>query len=299
VGDGPTRLGRLLADHRPGGEEPHRSGGHPRSGGQDAGDEAEEALTVAGRIGLAGRTGFYAVLAGLVAGIATLGRPSGHQADSQGALQIICSSVVGQVAVAVAALGFVLLGVGRLVGAVHDEDAGRWRRLATGAQGAFYVVLAAVPCEYLAGKHQTGSEQQQTKTAQQVMSLPGGRFIVVLVGLVLLGVCAQQIRGAVQQDFADGLELEKAPAVIRRFAGLAGSVGIVSRTLVFVPVGIFLIVAGIQADPHHADGIDAELLALSGSWWGDAVLGLVAAGLFVFVAYSAIEARYRQVVSAR
>ncbi|HLH47347.1 MAG TPA: hypothetical protein VKV25_09320, partial [Acidimicrobiales bacterium] len=59
---------------------PPRASDRPsrRARGDRSKDDAEAALTVTGRIGLAGRTGFYAVLAGLVAGIATLGRPPGH-----------------------------------------------------------------------------------------------------------------------------------------------------------------------------------------------------------------------------
>ena len=55
-------------------------------------------------------------------------------------------------------------------------------------------------------------------------------------------------------------------------------------------------VAAVQEDPQHARGLDAELAMLARqSWWGPALLGLVSAGLVVLAAYSAVEARYRQV----
>jgi hypothetical protein len=46
--------------------------------------------------------------------------------------------------------------------------------------------------------------------------------------------------------------------------------------------------------------MDAELALLARQlWWGPALLGLVALGLFVLAAYSAVEARYRRVDRAR
>jgi hypothetical protein len=80
---------------------------------------------------------------------------------------------------------------------------------------------------------------------------------------------------------------------------VAGTIGITARSLVFIPIGIFLIVAAVQFEPNHSYGTDAELLRLSGHPWGVAVLAAVSAGLAVFVVFSCIETRYRKVVFAR
>jgi hypothetical protein len=69
--------------------------------------------------------------------------------------------------------------------------------------------------------------------------------------------------------------------------------------LVFVPVGVFLFVAAIQADPAHAEGLDQVLAKLSGHWWGTVLLAVVALGLLVFATYTFLEARYRKVMRAR
>jgi hypothetical protein len=156
-----------------------------------------------------------------------------------------------------------------------------------------------VPALFLAGKHQTGSQQQQQKTTARLLSLPGGRWIVVALGLIMIVVCGVQIRGALRRDFQDGLQLEGAPRLVRRLANGAGAIGITARSLVFMPIGIFLIVAAIQYNPNHSYGTDAELLRLSGHSWGVAILAAVSAGLAVFVVFSCIETRYRNVVSAR
>lgn len=256
-------------------------------------------MTWLGRVGLAGRTGFYLILTALTVRIAMLGGRSGDQANAHGALAIVSRPLIGKVAIAAVALGFVLFGVGRIIGAWVDDTVSTARRILTALQGVFYLALAYVPASFLAGKSQTGSQQQQQKTTAQVLGFPGGRVILVVVGVILLAVCAQQIKGALQQQFREGLELGRAPRVVQKVADVAGVVGITARALVFLPIGIFLMISAFESNPNKSYGTDAELLALSGHSWGIAVIALVAAGMAVFVVYSALETRYRQVISAR
>ncbi|MGH9056666.1 MAG: DUF1206 domain-containing protein [Acidimicrobiales bacterium] len=261
--------------------------------------EGEQAITFLGRFGLAGRTGFYLILTALTVRVALLGGSSGRQADANGALAIVSRPVVGKAAIAAVGLGFVLFGAGRLAGAVKDTSVSRARRAMTLLQGLFYLALSYVPFSFLAGNRQTGSEQQRSHTAATVMAFPGGRELLVVGGLIMIAICGQQIRGALAQDFQNGLDLGKAPRWVRALATSAGVVGIPARALVFLPIGIFLIVSAVQHDPDKAYGTDGELLRLSGSTWGLAVLAAVAAGLAAFVVFSAIESRYRRVISAR
>lgn len=261
--------------------------------------EAERGISLLGRAGLAGRTGFYLILTALTVRIALLGGRSGHQADAHGALALVSRPLIGKIAIAAVALGFLLFGLGRLVGAVKDSSVSMGRRVLTTLQGLFYMALAYVPASFLAGDRQTGSQQEQQHTTARVLALPGGQPLLVAVGAILVAVCAQQIRGALQQDFREGLSLDHAPRAVRLVADVAGVVGITARALVFLPVGIFLMVSAFQKNPGHSYGTDAELLALSGHPWGVAVLMVVAAGLATFALFSAIEARYRKVISAK
>lgn len=271
----------------------------PAADHRDREETAEHSLSFLGRIGLAGRTGFYMILTGITIRIALFGGPSSHQADAQGALTLVSRPTIGKVAIGAVALGFVLFGVGRLIGSVQDRSVSRGRRLMTAVQGVFYVALAYVPTSFLAGNHQVGSQQGQQNETAKLLRDPGGQAIVAGLGVIMIAVCVQQIRGAVKQDFRDGLELDRADRVVRRLVGLVGTLGITARALVFLPVGIFLIVSAILFDPNKSYGTDSELLHLSAHPWGQAVLALVALGLTVFVVFSAIETRYRTVISAR
>lgn len=259
------------------------------------GDRARRAIRVVARGGLVARALFYVLLAGLVAAIAVTRGHSGHQANAHGALALIARNPLGLAAIVATAAGFLAFGVVRVIGAWRDRQVPTWRRLTTALQGLFYVVLAWVPLSFVLGRRQTGSEQQQHAETAMVLSWPFGREIVVAVGVIVVVVCVWQIRTAVTRGFDDGLELGGQPRWLRRLATGVGVVGIAARALVFVPVGLFLVVAAIQENPRHADGLDAELARLAQQAWGPAVLALVAAGLIVFAAYSAIEARFRDV----
>lgn len=253
---------------------------------------------VVARAGLVARGCFYLLLAGLVVNLAVAGR-RGPQANANGALSTIASNSIGEVAIVAVSIGFFGFGVTRLWSAWTDRRCSAWRRATTGLQGAFYLALAWIPLAYVLGQHSTGSNQSQHRTAGDLLRLPLGREIVVVLGLVVIGVCVNQVRTAVTEQYADGLDLERAPGWVRRLVAGAAVVGIPARALVFLPVGVFLIVAAVQADPAHADGLDQVLARLTGHWWGDVLLAAVAVGLVVFATYTFLEARYRKVTRAQ
>ncbi len=256
-------------------------------------------VTVVAKVGLAGRTGFYLVLTVLTARIAAFGGRGLPQDNASGALDLIGRPWIGKAAIGAVTLGFLSFGTGRLIAMARDRSVSRLRRASTGLQGAFYLLLAWVPASYLAGNTEAGSEGQQHRTADQILSWPAGPELVVLVGLVTIAVSVFQVRTAVSRDFADGMAVADAPPGVRRLTHLVGFVGISARALVLFPVGILLIVAGVNSDASHASGLDGEMLALSGSAWGLAVLALVTLGLATFAVYSALETWYRDVLAGR
>jgi hypothetical protein len=256
-------------------------------------------ITLLGRLGLAGRTGFYAILTALTVRVALLNGPPRSQANANGALSLVSRAFLGKVAIGLVGFGFVVFGIGRLNGAIRDRTVSAIRRCMTAAQGLFYLILAFVPLSFLSGDRNVGSQQQEQKRSAEILDLPGGRVILIAVGLVVIAICTVQIREAVEHDFEEGLDLRHAPPTVRHIVAAAGVIGISARSLVFGPIGAFLIVAAIQSDPGKAYGTDTELLQLAGREWGLAVLAAVAAGLAVFVGFSAIETRYRQVTTAR
>jgi hypothetical protein len=262
--------------------------------GQNTRRRGTRAAAVLARGGLVARSVFYCMLVYLVAQLAADGG-GGKQANAHGALSTIAGHPGGLAAIAATAVGFLGFGVARIWGSIRDDHPNLWRRLTTFLQGAFYVGLTWIPASYALGRRSTGSEQQQHRTASGILSLPAGRELLFALGLVVVGVCANQIRSGVGQDYADGMDTTDAPRWIDALVRLSGTIGIPARAAVFAPVGIFFMVAAVQSDSRHADGLDLELAALARRSWGVAALGVVAAGLAVFAVYSFLEARYRTV----
>jgi hypothetical protein len=122
---------------------------------------------------------------------------------------------------------------------------------------------------------------------------------MVAVGVIILIVCGNQIWTGLRQDYEDGMNLAGAPRMVDVLVRAAGTVGIPVRAAVFLPVGIFFVIAGIRGSAGEADGLDRELSTLAGSWWGDALLVLIALGLLVFAIYSGLETRYRVVARGK
>lgn len=259
---------------------------------------AERIAVVASRFGLASRGGFYLLLAALVIRLAAEGN-SGPQADANGALSTVASNPVGDVAVAAVAVGFLAFGATRLWSAWHDRRSSTWRRTTTGLQGAFYLLLTWIPLSYVLGNHTTGSNQSQHHAAGDLLRLPAGRELVALLGVIAVGVCANQIRTALTEEYAEGMQTGRAPQWVGWLVRVAALVGIPARAMVFLPIGVCLVIAAVQADPAHAQGLDQLLAKLSGHWWGVVLLVLVALGLLVFATYSFLEARYRKVLRAQ
>jgi type IV secretory pathway VirB2 component (pilin) len=68
-----------------------------------------------------------------------------------------------------------------------------------------------------------------------------------------------------------------------------------ARGAVFVTVGVFLVVAAVEAKPGQAKGIDSALRTLAHTPLGPWLLAVVAVGLVLFGAFSCCEARWRSV----
>jgi hypothetical protein len=247
---------------------------------------------------LVARAGFYLLLTGLVLNIAASGGTDSRQADAHGALATVAANPVGKAAVVAVAAGFLGFGLARMWGAWQDDRTPAWRRVMTACQGTFYLALTWIPMSYVLGKQSTGSNRSEHRTAGDLLGLPAGREIVAALGVVVVGVCVNQVRTALTDEYADGMQLRGAAHWVQWLVRGAARVGIPARALVFVPVGGFLVVAAVQSDPRHAEGLDEVLGKLAGRWWGVLMLAVIAAGLLVFALYSLLEAKYRRVTRA-
>lgn len=247
------------------------------------------------RLGLLSR-GIIWLTVGLLAAQVALG--SDKRADKNGALAAIKDKPMGELLLVVLTVGFLGYATWRLLeGTVghRDEDEARKRWAKRGAsffRGCIYLFLAGSTAKFLFSGG--GNDKTQPLTAR-VMSHTGGRTLVLLVGAgLVIGGLGMAYRG-LRQKFEDLVKLEEMPDGVPTVTRVVGTIGLVSRGLVFALVGWFLVDAAVRFEPEHAKGLDASLKTLAHHSYGRVALFAGAVGLLAFAMWSWIEARYRKI----
>ena len=137
-----------------------------------------------------------------------------------------------------------------------------------------------------------GAEQQQA--TDTIFDLPGGRFLIVLLGVVLLGVGAFQFfKHVIKADFMERLHVE---GRAERPTRVAGQSGYGAKAMVLGLTGVFFATAAIAYDPEQPKDLSGVLAELAGHAWGKVLLWVIAIGLALFGLFCFAEAKYRRAV---
>jgi hypothetical protein len=253
------------------------------------------AMHALARAGLATRGLLYILIGWLAVQIA-LGH-SGQQADRSGALRIVASTRAGSVLLWVLVVGFIGMALWRLCEALFGSPSPGGRKTSTRVKSLgsaiIYGFVAYGTLKYALGAGAPQStDQQSVDLTATAMREPGGRVIVVLIGLALVVAGGYLGWQAWRRKFLGNLRTSRMSARTRRIVSWLGLAGGVARAVVFAVAGIFLVVAAAKAQPGQAKGIDSSLRALAAMPLGPWLLALVAIGLIMFGLYSCCEARW-------
>ncbi|HUP84114.1 MAG TPA: DUF1206 domain-containing protein [Acidimicrobiales bacterium] len=223
----------------------------------------------------------------------------GRRADQQGALATLVRQPMGRVLVLALALGFLSYAAWRFVEAALDpEDKGTLKRIGCGLRGLLYVGLFASAMRLVVGgasKGGGGSSKQQDETAR-VLEWPFGRWLVMAVGLAVIGIGMWNGWRAVTRKFEKDLKRYEMSGVERTWTTRLGMFGHIARMVAYGVAGFFLVRAGVRFEPHKGVGLDASLHELAGRSYGPWMLGAVGVGLIAFGVYQFALARYRQIL---
>lgn len=248
----------------------------------------------AAQVGLIARGVLYLIVGILALQIAFGG--GGGQANQQGALQTIAQGPFGTVLVALVGLG--LAGyAGWRVSQFFTENGDEDNRAKAWATRVGFLVRALVYAGLsflalsIAFGESSGGGGSQAMTAR-VMALPGGRVIVGLAGLIIVGVAGHQAYQAYSDDFMEELQTQQMNLRTRTWVRRIGVLGHAGRAVVFSVVGWFVVVAAVQFDPRQAVGLDGALQRLAQHTAGPWLLALTAVGLFAYGVYAIVRARY-------
>lgn len=255
-------------------------------------------LAVLARAGFAARGVLYVII-GWIALEVAFGN-SGQHADSSGALRLLARTPAGGIILWLLAVGFLGLALWRLSEAIWGAAGSGGRkagtRLASLGRAAIYGLLAFSILKYVLGLGAPKSSNSQSRDlTAAALRQPGGQAIVILIGLALAAAGVALAWQYWRRQFLRNLRLGGVSPATRRAVTRLGQVGGVARGAVFAAAGVFLLVAGVRAQPGQARGIDATLRAMAATPFGPWLLVAVAAGLILFGAYSCCEARWRAV----
>jgi Domain of Unknown Function (DUF1206) len=250
------------------------------------------------RAGLAARGVIY-VLIGIIAVQIAFGS-AGHQADRSGALHLVASTPLGKAALWLLVVGFAGMCLWRasqaIWGSPGEDGKKASKRAAAAARAVFYGVVTFGVLKYALGLGAPSSSDSQSKDlTATALHYPGGQVLVVIAGLAFVGGGGYLAWRAFKKKFLKHLDMGSASPATRRAVERIGQAGGIARGAVFATAGIFLVIAGIDASPDKAKGVDSALRALARTPAGPWLLVAVAAGLILFGVYSFCESRWREV----
>jgi hypothetical protein len=247
------------------------------------------------RAGFGAKGVLYVVMAVIALRVALAG--GGETEDQHGALQTLRDEPGGLallIALAIGLTGYALWGL---------VEAARGSRQDNGAKQAFervgalvrvvaYGALAAFAVSLVVGEaHSADTTSSSRDATANALELPLGRWLVVAVGAIIIGVAGYDLYRSVTQSFLDDLSVDGAA---RRWAAVLGSSGHAARAVAYGLVGLFTVKAAVEYDPEETVGLDGALQRLAAESYGTVLLGLVAAGLLAYGVYALFEARYHR-----
>ena len=271
--------------------------GAPVRSAQSAGDDIarKPQFEWLARAGLVARGVIYAIV-GVLAIELALGE-GGKTTNQQGALQEIAKQPFGKLLLVLMIVGLAGYAIWRLVRAAigHGPEGAddTKERIAGLASGIAYAALCVTAVSILVGSG--GSSGSPDQTTGGVLGWPGGQLLVGLTGLIIIGVGLEQGYKGIKKTFLEKSKTEEMSERVKRAFTALGVFGHLARMVVFALIGYFLLRAAIDFDPDKAVSLDGALAALAKASYGPVLLGIVAAGLIGFAAYSIADARYRKV----
>ena len=247
------------------------------------------------------RLGFAAIgvvylLMGILALLAAAGQRHGDRADKTEAVQHLQDLPGGRLLLGFMAVGLLGYIVWRFTQALRDTEGkgtgagGLATRLWYVVSGLFYSGLALYAGRLAWQGHADKGSDTSQSLAARVLTWPGGDWLLLLAGLVVIGIGLFQVYRAYSGRFHNDVNASALPDSQRQLVYRAGQAGVTARGVVLGIIGYFLVQAGQQARAGAVGSTDEAFDFLAAM--GPIVLGVVAAGLAAYGVYMLVQAKY-------
>jgi hypothetical protein len=239
----------------------------------------------------------YIVVGALALQVA--GRVGGRVTGTSGALTTALGQPFGRTLLLVAGIGLFGYAVWRVLQGVFDPDGlgKNWRGLAMRAtyavRGVLHAVLGWQALRLYRGLSGSSGTSER-ELAAEAFQWPLGDWLVVLVGLSLIGFAVQQVYAAITCRLERNLDVERMRREAGEWAVGVSRFGVAARAVVLGLLGRAIVVAGWFREPSEVGTTASTFRALAaqpgelGRW----LLGVTAAGFVAYGFYEIIHARY-------
>ncbi|GIF03544.1 DUF1206 domain-containing protein [Actinoplanes siamensis] len=224
---------------------------------------------------------------------------SGQESDQSGALQELARHSYGKTLLVIIAIGLAAMAIWQAFEAVVGESGEQNRtavaeRVLSGVRAVLYVYLGWMAVKVVQGANASMGDSYESKSSG-LMQSTGGRWLVGLAGLAVLGVGIGIFVYGLRRKFTKHLNTQQMPASTRQPIVRLGMAGYLAKGTAYAIAGVLFVTAAVTYDPDKARGLDAALKTLAGHPWGVWLLVLIAAGIAAFGAYCFAQAKYRKI----
>ena len=247
----------------------------------------------AARVGFVAKGVVYAIIGGFALQLAF--GDGGALLGSREATHKAATTPLGDALLIALGVGLAFHALWNLVRATIDPDGRRdsavriVERIGWGASGVIHGVLAVSAFQAAIGRR-----GRRWSWAHEVIGWDGGRYVLMAIGLIVIGVGLFQLYQAYTVRFRRELDTARMSRTEETWALRVGQLGMVARGVVMPIVGWFLIQAGRDAAPGQVGGTGAALHEIARRPQGMFLLAVVAAGFVAYALYMGVSAKYRR-----
>jgi uncharacterized protein DUF1206 len=244
------------------------------------------------RVGYAGRGLVYLVLAGFsLYAISRGARPPGAASS----LSQLETTRWGTVVLVMICLGAFAFAVWNVVDALYDlenrgaDGKGIVARAAKIITAVIYATIGSVAFSLVFTGDNRGASSSISRWTAAMMNWPGGRWIVGIIGLIIIGTGVVLVVNGWKEKYRQHLQGNQ---FTMNWNWLLKA-GVIARGIVIAIVGMLFAQAALRSNPAKAGGSGKAFSWLVEQPYGQALVAAICVGLLAFALFSFVSAAYR------
>ncbi|MEO5853746.1 MAG: DUF1206 domain-containing protein [Nocardioides sp.] len=218
-------------------------------------------------------------------------------ASSKGAMQQLAEQPFGTTLLWLVAIGMLMLVIWKLLDAWkghEDEDDDKSKYAKKGFDVLKAVLYGTIGVSALRTAMGGGSSSKggTDSTTAKIMDLPGGQFLVGLIGLAIIGYGANQVRTAYTEKFREKITAQGKAGDAGQAYIYFGKAGYTAKGIAVGIVGGLFLYAAVTHEAKKSGGLDQALHTVLEQPFGPFLLGIIAVGIACYGLFCFARARY-------